>query len=188
MHGADTLIVTGDMSAEDEVVPAPESTIAFKPLSGNWTWPQALEADRREKEEQCAFELEFGWMREADRYLLGHGPYTVPRNKVDRRRTQTTTDPQLPANVHDFPIPRDHVGTVRGAFETKPAGPVTRESPVWFLQRRPGQDLTVPPKLCPRLLHFLNSPESVTVQSMCSLRYTSLQELPSFISGGRLLP
>jgi hypothetical protein len=46
-----------------EVVTLP--MIEFKPWSGNWTWPQALEADRREKAEGQAFDLEFGRMKEA---------------------------------------------------------------------------------------------------------------------------
>jgi hypothetical protein len=52
--------------------------IEFKTWSGNWTWPQALEADLREKAKRQAFDLEFGWMKDADHYLLGHGPQPVP--------------------------------------------------------------------------------------------------------------
>jgi hypothetical protein len=59
-QGEHTMIVTGDMSIEDSPAPEPEPTIAFKPSSGNWTWSQALEADRREKAEQRAFETPFG--------------------------------------------------------------------------------------------------------------------------------
>jgi hypothetical protein len=57
-----TLVLTGDMSVVDEVVSEP--TIEFKSWEGNWTWPQALEA-------------EFGWMKEADQCLLGHGRHPV---------------------------------------------------------------------------------------------------------------
>jgi hypothetical protein len=60
---------------ESEVATLP--TIEFKPWSGNWTWPQALEADRREKAELLAFDLEFAWMKEADHCLIGHGPHPV---------------------------------------------------------------------------------------------------------------
>jgi hypothetical protein len=33
------------------------------------------------------------------------------------------SDPQLPANLHDLPKCSNHVGTIRGHFETIPVGP-----------------------------------------------------------------
>jgi hypothetical protein len=36
-----------------------------------------LEAGREEKAERQAFEDGFGWMKEADHFLLGHGPHPV---------------------------------------------------------------------------------------------------------------
>jgi hypothetical protein len=60
---------------EPSVAPPPRTEV--KTWSGNWTWPQALEADPREKAERQALDLEFGWMKEADHFLLGHGPHPV---------------------------------------------------------------------------------------------------------------
>jgi hypothetical protein len=51
-QGQDTLVVTGDMTVEE---PAPPSSFQFKTWSGNWTWPQTCEADRREREERATF-------------------------------------------------------------------------------------------------------------------------------------
>jgi hypothetical protein len=60
-------VMTGGMrvvSDEEQEESAPEvvtlPTIEFKPWSGNWTWPQALEADRREMAERLAFQQELG--------------------------------------------------------------------------------------------------------------------------------
>jgi hypothetical protein len=84
-QGEDTVVMTG----ETQVVPdekstseaAAQPTFEFKPWSGNWTRPQALEADRRQKTERLAFQQEFGWMREADHCLIGHGPHQVTRER-----------------------------------------------------------------------------------------------------------
>jgi hypothetical protein len=88
-QGEDTLVMTGEMRVasneeqeeQGELEPEPEvttlPTIEFKPWSGNWTWTHPLEADRREKAERLAFQQEFGWMREADHCLIGHGPHPV---------------------------------------------------------------------------------------------------------------
>jgi hypothetical protein len=77
-QGADTLVMTGGMSVvvdpEEEREAVAPPAIGFKTWSGNWTWPQALEADLKEKAEPQAFDLEFGWMKDADHFLLGHGP------------------------------------------------------------------------------------------------------------------
>jgi hypothetical protein len=75
--GTDTLIMTADMSVVQEGPQMATPTIEFKTWSGNWTWPQTLEADQREKAERQAFDLEFGWMKEADHCLLGHEPHPV---------------------------------------------------------------------------------------------------------------
>jgi hypothetical protein len=63
--------VEGQKAMEDPSFP-------FRPWIGTWTLPQAREADAREKAEQQALEAEFGWMKEADHWLLGHGQYPVP--------------------------------------------------------------------------------------------------------------
>jgi hypothetical protein len=80
-QGEHTIVMMGNMIVAYGPDPEPEPTIEFIPWSGNWTWPQAREADRRGKEERRAFEGEFGWMKEADRYLLGYGPYPEPWEK-----------------------------------------------------------------------------------------------------------
>jgi hypothetical protein len=71
------MVMTGDMSVVDEEPPVPPPIIEFKPWENTCTWPQALQADRREKAVWQAFDLEFGWMKEADQCLLGHGPHPV---------------------------------------------------------------------------------------------------------------
>jgi ribonuclease HI len=80
-QGEDTLVMTWKMQVvPDEELASEVSaqlTFEFKPWSKNWTWPQALEADRREKADRLAFQQEFGWMREADHCLIGHGPHPV---------------------------------------------------------------------------------------------------------------
>jgi hypothetical protein len=81
--GEDTVIMKGGMRvvSDDESTPEEEAatqpTKEFRPWSGKWTWPQALEADRSEKAEQLAVQQEFGWMKEADHCLMGHGPHPV---------------------------------------------------------------------------------------------------------------
>jgi hypothetical protein len=71
----------------EEVVPKP--TIEFKTWENNWSWPKAMEADRREKAEHRAFDVEFGWMTEEDHCLLGRGtrPVTWDRfvDEAERR-------------------------------------------------------------------------------------------------------
>jgi hypothetical protein len=72
-----TAVMTGEMNAVDDGPPAPSPMAEFKPWENTWTWAQALEADRMEKEERQSFNLEFGWMTEADHCLLGHGPRPI---------------------------------------------------------------------------------------------------------------
>jgi hypothetical protein len=80
-QGEHTPVITRGMkvvSDDEQEEPEPEvttmPTIEFKPWSGNWTWPQALEADHLEKAERQPFDLEIGWMKDADHSLLGHQP------------------------------------------------------------------------------------------------------------------
>jgi hypothetical protein len=58
--------VEGEEAMEHQSLP-------FRAWIGAWTLPQAREADAREKAQQQEFEAEFGWMKEADHWLLDHG-------------------------------------------------------------------------------------------------------------------
>jgi hypothetical protein len=61
--------MTDDMSVVGGEPPVQQPVIEFKTWENTWTWPQAVEADQRERAERHVFDLEFGWMKEADQRI-----------------------------------------------------------------------------------------------------------------------